>query len=107
MPEETYHNESCVFVAYGIYWENAVDSIKDGQDWVFDSIGVGLSVAQWVVDSAREDLRIGVIKCRCEWHNALTRPAQHTDRPAPAHVMKWYADGALFAMTQHNPAQGI
>ena len=28
MPEETYHNESCVFVAYGIYWENAIDSIK-------------------------------------------------------------------------------
>lgn len=105
MPEETYHNESCVFVAYGIYWQNAVDSIKEGASWVFDWINEGRSVAQWVVDNAREDLRIGVIKCRCEWHNALVRPAAYTHRPAPAHVMKWYADGALFAMTQHNPAQ--
>lgn len=107
MPEETYHNESCVFIAYGIYWENAIDSIKDGQDWVFDTINDGRSVAQWVVDDAREALQTEVVQCRCEWHNALTRPAQHTDRPAPAHVMKWYAAGALFAMTQHNPAQGM
>lgn len=105
MPEETYHNESCVFVAYGIYWQNAVDSIKEGASWVFDWINEGRSVAQWVVDNAREDLRIGVIKCRCEWHNALTRPAAYTHWPAPSLVMKWYADGALFAMTQHNPAQ--
>ena len=89
------HNEQCVNYALGCYVENVEESLLDNDKWPYKMFNSGQSVAEYIVNSANDELNYGGITCHCAPLNG--------DGLRAYNARKHIAKGALFAMVNCNP----